>query len=104
VPHINTRVSDELFEAANFAAIDERRPISAWVRVAMEEKLERDGRLNRPVWSRILGPVPTTSNVSPETEEELRRLSKDIAEETKRDLKRHVERQVSPNFKKGGKK
>jgi hypothetical protein len=55
--------------------------------------------------SRILGPVPSTSNVSPEVEESLRDLSKDIAEQTRQELPKHLERKgVEPRFKKGGKK
>jgi hypothetical protein len=57
-----------------------------------------------PGKSRILGPVPSTSNVSPEVEESLRDLSKDIAEETRRELPKQLERkQVKPRFKKDGK-
>jgi hypothetical protein len=54
--------------------------------------------------SRIAGPVPTTSNASPEVGESLRNLSKDIAEQTRQELPKHLERKrVNPRFKKDGK-
>jgi hypothetical protein len=42
VKHVNTRFPDDLYEAAAAAANNDRRPLGAWVRIAVEEKLARD--------------------------------------------------------------
>lgn len=103
--HVNTRFPDDLYDEVADAANAEERPVGAWLRIAAKEKLARDGRPEVSGKSRIAGPVPTTSNVSPEVEESLRDLSKDIAEQPRQELPKHLERKsVEPRFKKGGKK
>jgi hypothetical protein len=105
VPHINARFPDDLYAEITAAANAEDRPIGSWLRIAAKEKLARDGSGEVSGKSRILGPVPSTSNVSPEVEESLRNLSKDIAEQTRQELPKHLERDtVETRFKKDGKK
>jgi hypothetical protein len=105
VPHVNTRFPDDLYEQVTAAANAEERPIGSWLRIAAKEKLARDTHGQLPGKSRIAGPVPTTNNVSPDVEESLRDLSQEIAEQTRQELPKHLERNsVEPRFKKGGKK
>jgi hypothetical protein len=123
VKHVNTRFPDDLYDEMASAAIAEERPIGSWLRIAAKEKLARERGEGGKNWangewptdpsldfdaagkSRIAGPVPSTSNASPEIEESLRDLSKDIAEQTRQELHKHLERNsVEPRFKKDGKK
>jgi hypothetical protein len=82
VKHINTRFPDELHDAVTDAAVADRRPIGAWVRIACEEKLARD----RHEAMRAVG------------------QAMEKASETLSEPLRNAVRQVEPNFKKGGKK
>jgi hypothetical protein len=41
---INTRLPKQVYEQVLSAATMDRRPLSSWVRIAVEEKLARDSK------------------------------------------------------------
>jgi hypothetical protein len=75
VKHVNTRFPDDLYDEMAEAANAEERPVGAWLRIAAKEKLARDKEAE--------------SRSSLATRLDGRPLLRD---------------DVSPNFKKGGKK
>jgi hypothetical protein len=105
VPRSETRqhaISDDIYDEIADAANAEEMPIGSWLRIAVKEKLARErGEAGKSPW-RIAGPVPRSSDVDPAVEEELRGLSKDIAEQTESALDKRLQRdEVPPRFKKG---